>query len=925
MRFQNWRHEKLVRAFGLSVLLLLLLSSLGVGTLGAAPGHYFASTAAGSISSIENPIALKQYVGGGLGLQVIYDDAGNLYYTDFIQVWRLNADGTDTLVAGKLDRLVGPDNGIATQALFTFITGLGFDSAGNLYISDTGQNSLRDELAGTVRQVTPNGHISTVISEILPSTIAVDGAGDIYLADSDPQGNGRITEYPAGGGAPQVIIDGILPILGGMFLYGNSLLIGGENLVQVDLPSGSEKPLFNQVAFLSFAPGPNRVYLTFQNNMIVALLPDGTLVPVAGTGQEGSSGDGGPATQATFGPTSLAVNPVNGDLAMFDATGDVVRVISAATGKIQTVAGASHSTGDNGPAVLARIQMTTGLASDPSGNVYFWDLVGASIRKVSPSGIVTKFAGTGIPGNSGDGGKATAAAILSDGNLVADKQGNLYFVNVGTGSSASAVTIRKIDTNGMISTVAGGGTAPITTGATATNVALNVTSNNVLAVDSTGAVYFGYQDSLGGRILKIDASQRITLIAGGGSLPTAPDGTPALAAALTAITTLAVDSLGKLYFGQGILRTISSQGLLATVSINAQFDYPQYLVIDGSGNLIFAFNDSAGGGVLVLDPTGDLTQIAGQPATVNTSGSAGDGGDALQASFNVISGMTLDPSGDIYVADGGVLVRKLTPYNPSNPPPFLGTGAVIGAGGSVPAVQAVSAGGVVSVFGANFFAAGMSHVVQNSDLVNGTVPTNLVGVCVNFGTLPAAILAVYPTQINLQVGALPAGAATVQVTVNCGTSNALASNIGGVVVQAASPEFYSFLPSPTGNNPVTAITLPSGTYVGPPGLIAGATFAPVAAGAIVQAYGTGWGTTTPAFGLGVLPGSVGNLASAYSLTLGGVTVPPANILYAGISPCCAGFYQIDFTVPSDTPSGNQSLVITVAGEASPPGAYIAVQ
>ncbi|MGD0438981.1 MAG: hypothetical protein ABSB86_21175, partial [Bryobacteraceae bacterium] len=485
-------------------------------------------------------------------------------------------------------------------------------------------------------------------------------------------------------------------------------------------------------------------------------------------------------------------------------------------------------------------------------------LVGASIRKVSPSGIVTRFAGTGIPGNSGDDGKATAAAVYSDGNLVADKLGNLYFVNFGASSSASGITIRKIDTNGMISTVAGGGTAPIASGVAATSVALNVTSN-VLAVGSTGDLYFGYRDSLGGRILKIDLSQKITLIAGGGSLGTAVDGTPALGATLTEITTLAVDSVGRLYFGQGILRTINSQGLLATVPINTQFDYPDDLIIDGSGNLIFAYNfNAAGGEIFVLDPTGDLTQIAGPPATANTSGSAGDGGDALHASFNGISGMTLDPSGNIYVADGQVLVRKLAPYNPSDPPPFLSAGGVVGAGGSVPPVQAVSAGGEVSVFGANFFPAGTSHVAHNSDLVNGKVPTNLVGVCVNFGTLPAAILAVYPTQINLQVGALPVGAATVQVTVNCGASDAVASNIGGVVVETASPEFYSFLPSPTGNNAVAAITLPSGTYVGPPGLIAGATFAPVAAGAVVQAYGTGWGATTPSFGLGVLPGAAGN-------------------------------------------------------------------
>jgi hypothetical protein len=213
--------------------------------------------------------------------------------------------------------------------------------------------------------------------------------------------------------------------------------------------------------------------------------------------------------------------------------------------------------------------------------------------------------------------------------------GTCIFVNFGTSSSATGITIRKIDASGMISTITGGGTAPITTGVAATSVALNVTSN-ALAVDSNGNLYFGYQDSsFGGRILKIDLSQTITRIAGGGTLATKPDGTPALSALLTEITTMAVDSAGTLYFGQGILRTIDSKGLLGTVPISSQFDFPQNLIIDGSGDLIFAYNlNNAAGEIFLLDPTGDLTQIAGPPATFNSSGSSGDGGDALQATFN---------------------------------------------------------------------------------------------------------------------------------------------------------------------------------------------------------------------------------------------------------------------------------------------------
>jgi uncharacterized protein (TIGR03437 family) len=122
--------------------------------------------------------------------------------------------------------------------------------------------------------------------------------------------------------------------------------------------------------------------------------------------------------------------------------------------------------------------------------------------------------------------------------------------------------------------------------------------------------------------------------------------------------------------------------------------------------------------------------------------------------------------------------------------------------------------------------------------------------------------------------------------------------------------------------PVNAVT---GAYIGPPGLLSGVTFVAANPGDIVQAYGTGWGATTPSYGLGVIPGAAGTLTNPFSLTLGGMPIPAANIEYAGISPCCAGFYQVDFTVPAGVPSGPQPLVITIAGEPSPPEAYIQIQ
>jgi uncharacterized protein (TIGR03437 family) len=181
-------------------------------------------------------------------------------------------------------------------------------------------------------------------------------------------------------------------------------------------------------------------------------------------------------------------------------------------------------------------------------------------------------------------------------------------------------------------------------------------------------------------------------------------------------------------------------------------------------------------------------------------------------------------------------------------------------------------------------------------------------------------------QINVQTPPLTPGPVVAQVTVNCGKTNAVTSNLAGVVVQAASPEFFSFLPDPVaGKNPVAAINAVTFGLVGAPGLLPGATFVAAKTGDIVEAYGTGRGLTNPPVGLGVIPGAAAALASPFTLSLGGTAIPALSIFYAGAAPCCAGLYQVDFTVPASTPSGNQSLVITVAGEPSPAGAFLTVQ
>jgi uncharacterized protein (TIGR03437 family) len=119
---------------------------------------------------------------------------------------------------------------------------------------------------------------------------------------------------------------------------------------------------------------------------------------------------------------------------------------------------------------------------------------------------------------------------------------------------------------------------------------------------------------------------------------------------------------------------------------------------------------------------------------------------------------------------------------------------------------------------------------------------------------------------------------------------------------------------------VAAVEATTNAYVGTPGLIPGATFAPAHAGDVLTAYGVGWGPTSPAVSIGILAAGAAQLTSSYSLTLGGKT---AEISYIGLSPDSAGLYQVNFTVPAGL-SGNQPLVLTVDGVTTTSNAFIPI-
>jgi uncharacterized protein (TIGR03437 family) len=246
--------------------------------------------------------------------------------------------------------------------------------------------------------------------------------------------------------------------------------------------------------------------------------------------------------------------------------------------------------------------------------------------------------------------------------------------------------------------------------------------------------------------------------------------------------------------------------------------------------------------------------------------------------------------------------------------------SVVGAGLSTPAVTSISPNGLFTIFGSGL--AAKTAGLTESEIVNNELPTNLGGTCVQGGSSQWGLFYVSPGQINALAGDVPSsGTVPVSVITNCGGASPVATPAINVPVAAAAPEFLYFVDNANGQNPVAAIQAVSGAYVGAPGLIAGATFSPAKAGDVLTAFGVGWGATTSSASPGTIASGKATLTSPYLLTLGGKT---ADVSYAGLTPGFAGLYQINFTVPSGLAAGNQALLLTVNGVASPTEAFITV-
>ena len=312
--------------------------------------------------------------------------------------------------------------------------------------------------------------------------------------------------------------------------------------------------------------------------------------------------------------------------------------------------GADGYSGDGGAALAAEIGGISGLAVDAAGNVYFADTWNQRIRMVAATGVVSTIAGNGVVGEGGDGGPAVSASLLWPAGIAVDANGNLYL--------SSGSRVRKVSSSGTISAFAGTATAGYAgDGGAATSARL--TEPHGLAVDSAGNVYIA--DSGNFRIRKVDRNGIITTIAGNGVAGYSGDGGPAVSASIGYIHALALDAAGNLYFSDPYnhcVRRILTNGTVQTVAgggfgnagdggpaAAAELKYPYGLAADRLGNIYVA--DLLNHRVRVIGSDGTMFTAAG----TGSPGFNGDGQPGPYTSLDMPAELAATPSGSIYIAD----------------------------------------------------------------------------------------------------------------------------------------------------------------------------------------------------------------------------------------------------------------------------------
>ena len=513
------------------------------------------------------------------------DRSGNIYFCDLNnqRVRKINAAGIISTFAGNGTAGYTGDGSAATAAELNYASGIGTDTAGNVYIADAGNNCIRMvNSAGVIHTIAGNG-TSGYTGDGGPATAAeMYSPYDVRVAN-----NGKIYITDAGNSAIRVIDNtGTITSVAGNGTSGFTGDGGAATAAELSYPYG---------AVISSS---GTLYILDQSNERVRIVnTSGIITTVAGNGSYGYTGDGAAATAAELGkPYSVAFDSSNNTY-IADLWNFRIRKISA-TGVISTIAGNGTGgySGDGGPATDAQIYNPSYVRFDNAGNLYFNDPGNSVIRKIDASGTVTTVAGNGTTGYSGDGGPATAAELSQPYGIVKDNSGNMYIADYGNN------VIRKVNAAGNISTIAGNTLAGYTgDGGPATAAEFNLPYG--LALDHSGNLYVA--DENNNVIRKIDTLGMISTFAGNGTAGYSGDGGAATAAELNTPADIVFDTHGDMYFSDysnSVVRKINTLGIISTYAGDdtsgcsgdggpataAQLSGPVGVGLDNSGNLMIA-------------------------------------------------------------------------------------------------------------------------------------------------------------------------------------------------------------------------------------------------------------------------------------------------------------------------------------------------
>ena len=518
---------------------------------------------------------------------VFVDAAGNLFIVrgNSNSVHKVDATtGIITTVAGNGRSGSSGDGGPATQASLHSPSAAVVEAAGTLFIADSNNFRVRKvDAQGIITTIAGNGEtdfpvdgVRATQTSLHATDLYVDPRGDLYIA-----GGERIRKVE-GVAAPTVLNPGVF---------------APTNLVTPDIPSvapgiittiaGTGEKGFSGdggLATRARLAGPRGLFVSAEGDLYIGEthgqrirridMGSGIITTIAGTGEVGTSGDGGPATQARLHRPMAVCMDARGNLFIADATNNRIRKIDS-QGIISTVAGTGDGTfsGDGGPAIQACLNMPSELFVDAGGNLLIADVSNHRIRRIdSITGIITTIAGTGEEGFSGDGGPATQARLALPYAIFVDPGGNLYISDYGNRR------IRKIDSQGLISTVAGTGEQGFSgDGGPATQARLHTPLG--LFVDAGGNLFIA--DVYNHRVRKVDSQSIISTVAGTGEEGFSGDGGPATQARLTRPINVVVDAGGNLliadYYNHSIRKV---EGIAVPTTLNPGVFSPPTLTID---------------------------------------------------------------------------------------------------------------------------------------------------------------------------------------------------------------------------------------------------------------------------------------------------------------------------------------------------------